>query len=187
MKKLLLILFIPVYINAQTVSVQKDDFDESILISTTPYAGNKLKVSDNIAEKGVIYFAANFMLPKNKTEIYGFTITFDNQYNGINCISEDSGKVILLLEDGSKIECKQASKTTCDRSFLTGVYILAEKPEEIITSSERALLLTAHKITKIRISTSEYNQDYAVKADKQEIIQNHFKKVYLESLSYTDK
>jgi len=185
--KFILLLFIPLFCAGQKVTIETDDFTGATTVIANPYKGNKFKLSDNVAVEGSLLFTPSYHLSKDGGQAFAITITATPQQIISGCLSQSTGKIILLLEDKSTIECVQFSETVCRTNILGATYLPTPRRDLLDLCIGNFLILNYQKITKVRIYTTETYYDFEIKNSDQEFVQNQFKMVYTEAMKLSKK
>jgi len=167
MKPLTLLLFLfPLFCTAQYIGVNEiDEFTGAKKIQVNCITGKRWGQSDSISDSmfNPVFLTGQYIKPKDTPGFY--FLTFSIQNNVGVCLSEHTGKTILLFEDKSTLELKQISETDCDRVNLLGKYEIS------LSDIEK---LSTNTLKKFRIYTTEGYKDYEVYAKKNDLIKNTF-------------
>jgi len=170
MKKTLLFLIVCQFAIAQRVAInQIDEFTNEKIIKTDASNGKTWSGSDNIA-KGIfnyIYLSNKYTAGNQENIITTLQITTGTMI----CVGPDSGSIIMLLEDNSKIQFTQISNIDCRTDMVIVNYSTGNTYEDQIKNIET---LSKLKINKLRVYTANGSLDFEIKDNKKEIIRNTF-------------
>jgi hypothetical protein len=175
MKKIILLLLFVQPIFSQRIAINKiDEFTDIKVLKIDASEGKTWKGTDNIA-KGLfnyIFLSNRYNFGKEESLYTTLQITIGADF----CVSPDSGKVIFLLDDETKITLNQISKIDCKQQQLDVSYSI----ENIENQLEYVKILAAKKINKIRFYTTKGFVDFDIKENKKEIIKNTFNLFLIE-------
>lgn len=173
MKKILVLIFFPFLGYSQSIiSNTVDEFTKTKFIETNIKKGKRINESDNIIQdKGSIYFQLIYSESKDKS-IYSFN-TLLLLKDDLGCFVEGNSRLIFLLENDKPIECLQISKTECN-STQSANFVLTTDINNFSDQEKNFEELCLNKIKKIRLYGNKHFQDYLIKEEAKEYIQNHF-------------
>ena len=169
MKKLLLLLLITINCFSQRIAINKiDEFTNEKIIKIDTSEGNSWSGSDNIVTGFLnnVFLCNSAFLGKDNTIISTFTIYFGS----MTCSNPDN-KLILLLEDNSKIILTQISKTDCNYEKLIIQYSTGPSFSEQLNNIN---ILSKFSVNKIRFYSNDNYYDFTVKDKKKELIKKSF-------------
>lgn len=173
MKKILFLFLFPFLGFSQTIISNKvDEFTKTKFIETNIKKGKRVNESDNIIQdKGSIYFQLIYSESKEKS-IYTFN-TLLLLKDELGCFVEGNSRLLFLLENDKTIECTQISTTDC-KSAQAVNFILTTDLTNFSEQDKNFEELCMNKIKKIRLYGNKHYQDYQIKEEAKEYIQNHF-------------
>lgn len=180
MKKLLFLLLYPFMLFSQNIESNKiDEFTGDYTVMTSPQKGKRFKFSDAISTDNNIFLFTGYTLSKKTNyEMYIINISMRID-NNMTCLSKGD-KMILLLEDESKIECINFNQTDCSGTIVNGTYGTTPDANLPAIMPGNFYLLSLKKIKKIRIYTSDSYRDFEIKEEEKEWVRNHFEIIYSE-------
>jgi len=173
---LLLLTFQGVF--SQTLLMNSTDKNTGTkTIITNNNRTGELTGDDTVVRNGLIFFSAGYQKIKtqgNPTEIYFIELNIVHKDNRLGCMKSEDGKVVLIFNDGTKVECMQISEDDCDPiGFNSAFALMPKKGTQDIMKQNFEKLLTAD-ITNIEIYTSEKKIIYNVKNTAKPIIKARF-------------
>lgn len=165
------------FASAQTLAVNETDRSAgSRFIKTSNLRGAEHGMDDSVVKKGVVFFSAGYQSTGEGTkqlETYYIELDIVHHDNRLGCL-EQNGRMQLILDDGTRIDCFQISDTDCDpKTFLASFALMPKggKPEEMKQNFEKLLLVP---ISRIDIFTSEKKMVYKIKNGSSDYMRQHF-------------
>lgn len=121
MKKVLLLLFIPVFGFSQTVVINEvDEFTKAYKVKVNCSKSERWRFADDISDEFNSIFLGTWYFQKD--DISSFVVELGiNGFSATTCLSEYEGRIIWLFEDGTTSELVQESKTICHEMHLQHV------------------------------------------------------------------
>lgn len=164
--------------NAQSIAEDTTDNDTGTrTVITKNFAAKEIGPDDTIARDGLVFFSAGVQQTKkaNTTvEIYFVELNIVHSDSRLGCLTQGVSKIILELEDGSKMECTQISDTDCDPLGFKSAFALMPKGGTSLQMKQNFEKLKNVQIRKIDVITTEREVIYAVKSKSRQFIQGHF-------------
>lgn len=163
---------------AQTIAVNTTDAAEGTrVIMTKNHRGKELLVDDSVAKSGLAFFSAGYQsnVVKGKTmETYFIDLDLFHNDNKLGCIQQLANNVVLILEDGTEIQCFQISDTECSHEAFKAAFALTPKGGSTQQMLENFKKLQTVGIEKIKIKTTEGKLEYRIKSKSSDYIKAHF-------------
>lgn len=184
MNKLIFTLLLSASCFAQKIDVSvKDSITGARTIFTELPKAVSTDESETIVNNGVVFFSAGYQDVKVKDALKGLyliSLNIVHRDKRVGCLKQESGKVVLVLEDGSEITCSQVSATDCDPVGFMSDFMLVQKDGKEADMKANFLKLQTVLIKKIRVITSETTIPFVVKQQARLQLREHFKLVAAE-------
>lgn len=180
MKQTLLIamLLLGGFTKAQSILVNETDKETGTrLILTKGFAGSEVTIDDSVVRRGTVFFSAGYQEVKvneTKTPLYFIELNIVHNDLRIGCLKQETSKIVLELEDDSKMECMQISPTECDPVGFTGDFVLMPKGGKIAEMTANLKKLESVAIKKITVFTTETEVVYIIKDKCKPVLEKHF-------------
>lgn len=174
----LLLLLAGTAATAQTIAVNTTDAATNTrVIITKNHIGKEISVDDSVAKSGLAFFSAGYQSNTvNGKSIQTYFIDLDMFHNNnkLGCIKQSDNNVLLILEDGSEIQCFQMSDTECSHEAFKAAFALTTKESTASQMEDNFKKLQSVAITRIKVKTTEGLLDYKIKAKSSDHIKAHF-------------
>lgn len=178
MKKLVLMLLMATPCFAQKISVDAlDAATKARTIQTIGSDSNPPKDDETIVNNGLVFFSAGYQEVPRRDKLQGlyfFTINLVHNDQRVGCLTQEAGRVILILEDGSEINCSQISATDCDPVGFYTDFVLVSKGGSLEEMKKNFEKLQHAFVKRISVITSETTIKFTVKAAARTTIAKHF-------------
>jgi len=158
MKKLLPLLLICCYLPSFAQKIESEEVDKFNGIKTVLTTKEPLVTAMGVSQVSIQ--GAVFSDKDNEEKLY--TLYFMTRGTAIGSLTTDESSITLLMDDSSPMELKYTGKY---KLFSAGDLLIISTT----VSKEQLEILSAHKITDVRVSMS-YVYDYKVKERNQEIV-----------------
>ncbi|PZR22178.1 MAG: hypothetical protein DI539_06225 [Flavobacterium psychrophilum] len=163
---------------AQTLAVNTNDTKTgSRLILTKNHKGKEITVDDSVAKNGLVFFSAGYQantVTNKEVKIFYIDLDIYHHNNTIGCIKQSENNLILILEDGSEMQCFQMSDTDCSQEAYKAAFALNNKNGSFEENEKNFKKLQTVGITKIKVTTTETTQEYKTTSKSREYIKAHF-------------
>lgn len=170
------LLFMAAGASAQSIDVNTNDTATGTrLILTKNHKGTALDVDDTVTKTGLVFFSAGYQstnVKNNKVETYFIDLDMFHNNNKLGCIRQSDNNMLLILEDGTEIQCFQMSETECSHEAYKASFALTTKKGSAEEMEKNFKKLQTIAIAKIEIKTTEGALVYKVKA--KDYLKAHF-------------
>ncbi|AWH84228.1 hypothetical protein HYN59_03470 [Flavobacterium album] len=178
LKAIILLLLISTAASAQTIFVNHaDPATGSRVVQTNNQIGPQLDMDDSISKHGALFFAAGYQSATTAGKLvatYYIDLNIIHNDNRLGCLRQLESRIILTLEDGTKMECIQISDSDCDKAAFHAVFALMPKGGTTETMKQNFEKLINTGITEIKVITTEKELDYKIKKDFVPYLKKHF-------------
>jgi len=163
MKKIIFFLLISFLGFSQNFESKIDEFTKEKIISCSTFKQGAM-IASSIGKEYYISFTCKGKIPEKGVKyIY---LNLEIQTPSITCYSNRGGKIVLLLENDTKITLTQITDVKCGTSETIG-YNLNEN--DIYN-------LMNYSLKKVRIQATDGYMDVTIKDKKQQLIKDTFTK-----------
>lgn len=175
---LAILLFMCLTTSAQSLIVNTTDkATGNRIIKTNNHEGPKLDVDESVVKSGILFFSAGYQSAKAGNKLVAsYFIDLDIMHNDstLGCLQEFDSRIILTLEDGTKVECFQISESDCDKVAFHASFALMPKAGKIESMKENFEKLMTTAITEMIIVTTERKLEYKTKKSSRDLMKKHF-------------
>lgn len=172
------LMFLGITASAQSLIVNNtDSATGSRLVKTDNKEGAKLDLDDSVVKGGAVFFSAGYQSSKAGIKVvdtYFIDMNIVHNDNSLGCLQEFDSQIILILEDGTKVECFQISESDCDKVAFHASFALMPKAGKIETMKENFEKLMTTAITEMIIVTTERKLEYKTKKSSRDFMKKHF-------------
>ena len=172
------LIFLGISATAQSLAENRTDTATGgRIIRTNNNSGGDLTLDDSVVKDGAVFFSAGYQSAKPGSKLVGMyfiELYIIHNDNRLGCLNEYDSRIVLQLEDGTKIDCFQISESDCDPvTFQAGFALMPRngRPETMKENFEK--LLTTN-ISGLVIVTSEKKMDFKIKKSSREAMKKHF-------------
>lgn len=178
MKKLIVALLIAAPCMAQKISVNAvDPATGGKTVLTESVSNNPPKSDESVVNNGLVFFSAGYQEVASGDALQGLyfiSLNIVHHDKRVGCLTQESGRILLTMEDGSEITCSQISATDCDPIGFTSDFVLAKKGGSMAEMKQNFEKLQHTMIKRITIITTETPIKYWVKPAKRALLAKHF-------------
>jgi hypothetical protein len=178
MKKIILALLVSVPCMAQKMAVNAvDPATGGKILLTESVEGNPPKNDESVVNNGLVFFSAGYQdVPAGNglQGLYFISLNIVHHDKRVGCLTQEKGRVLLTLEDGTEINCSQISATDCDPIGFTTDFMLVKKGGSVAEMKQNFEKLQHTMIKRITIITTETAIKYGVKPAKRMLLAKHF-------------
>jgi hypothetical protein len=178
MKKLIIALLFAVPCMAQKISVNEVDTATGVKTILTQGVKDKVPQDDeSVVNNGLVFFSAGYQdiqVGSKLSGIYFISLNIVHNDKRVGCLTQEKGKVLLTLDDGSVITCSQITTSDCDPVGFNADFVLAEKGAGLDIMKANFDKLQHAKIKRITIITTETAIKYWVIPSKRAELTKHF-------------
>lgn len=181
MKKLIIVLLAAVPCMAQKISVNAvDPSTGGKTVLTESVENNPPRDDESVVNNGLVFFSAGYQdVPAGSglQGLYFMSLNIVHHDKRVGCLTQESGKILLTLVDGTEITCSQISATDCDAIGFNTDFLLAKKGASTSEMQQNFDKLQHTLIKRITVITSETAIKYWVKPSKRAALAQHFASV----------
>ena len=178
MKKLIIALLFATPCMAQKILVNEADAATGAkTILTKGIEDTVPKDNESVVNNGLVFFSAGYQdvqAGSKLSGVYFLSLNIVHDDKRVGCLTQEKGKILLTLEDGSQITCSQITPTDCDPVGFNADFVLAEKGAGVGVMKANFEKLQRTKIKRITIITTETAIKYWVIPSKREELTKHF-------------
>lgn len=184
MNKLIFALLVSASCFAQRIDVSvKDTISGARTIYTELPKSISADERETVVNNGIVFFSAGYQdvkVPGGQKGLYLISLNIVHRDKRVGCLKQESGKIILVLEDGSEITCSQISATDCDPVGFVADFVLAQNGQTAAEMKTNFLKLQTVLIKKILVVASETTIPFVVKQRARPLLREHFRLVAAE-------
>ncbi|MGQ2984446.1 hypothetical protein [Flavobacterium sp.] len=163
---------------AQSIAENKTDaVTGGRTIRTNNNSGGELKLGDSVVNDGAVFFSAGYQSAKpgsKLVETYFIELYIIHNDNRLGCLNTYDSRILLQLEDGTKIDCFQVSESDCDPVTFQAGFALMPRNGTPETMKENFEKLLTTNISGLVIVTSEKKMDFKIKKSSRDYMKKHF-------------
>lgn len=178
MKRLIIALLVAVPCMGQKISVNAVDATTGAkTILTQGVVGATPKNDESVVNNGLVFFSAGYQdlqAGNSLRGIYFMSLNIVHDDKRVGCLTQEKGKILLTLQDGSQITCSQITPSDCDPVGFNADFVLAEKEAGLDEMKANFEKLQHTMIKRITIVTSETVIKYWVIPSKRMELAKHF-------------
>lgn len=174
----LMLLLAGTVATAQSIAVNTNDKATGTRqIITKNHKGKEIKVDDSVAKNGLLFFSAGYqstIVNDKPVSTYFIDLDMFHNDNKLGCIKQFDNNVLILLEDGTEIQCFQISETECSPDAYKASFALTSKKGSLADMEKNFKKLQTVGISKIIVTTSESSVDYKIRFKSDDYMKAHF-------------
>ena len=146
-------------------------------ITTSNNKDGEFTIDDSVAQSGALFFAIGYQSNNSKgkqIQTYYIDLIMIHNDNRVGCVQQSTGKITLVLKDGSEMECYQISDDDCNPTDFKAAYALKARGESAAIMDSNFKKLMETEIVQIKVTTSEKTLNYKIKKEERQYLKNHF-------------
>lgn len=165
-------------LSAQKIAINNTDKKTgNQVIITANKKGEVHEKSDTVANNGMVFFSAGYQkatLSGKETATYTIELDIVHNDNRLGCMQEFNSKIVLMLEDGSEVECFQISDTDCGENTFKAAFALMPYKKDPALMVQNFEKLQTTGVKKLLVYTTAKPLEFVIPKRKRAYVQEHF-------------